>query len=89
MLEVVYLLKHSFAPETEKKRPDSGVNNTGHEPEHADVLALEKAKHVLTTNNSTQLFVKIKHHDCSDMFRLDILTHLPYLQSPHTGALSN
>jgi hypothetical protein len=42
MLEVAYLLRHGFAPETQQQRPDSSVNNTGHEPDHADVLALEK-----------------------------------------------
>jgi len=72
MLEVVYLLSHGIAPETEKKRPDPSVNNTGHEPEHAGVLALEKEKYLLTPNLSTQLFVKIKHHNCSNVFGLDI-----------------
>ena len=63
MLEVAYLLSDGIAPETEQKRPDPSVNDTGHEPEHAGVLALEKAKYLLTPNPSTQLFVKIKRHN--------------------------
>jgi hypothetical protein len=44
---------------------------------HPVVFYVNNVKNVTNEKQSTQQFIKIKHHNYSNMFRLHMVSHLP------------